>query len=84
LKHFADDEFWARYAALPKSARRQADKSYALLKANPFHPSLHFKQVGRLWSARIGISDRALAVQTGDDYVWYWIGPHSEYNRLIK
>lgn len=84
MKHFADDEFWARYAALPKNVRRQADKSYALLKANPFHPSLHFKQVGRLWSARVGINYRALAVQTGDDLIWYWIGPHSEYNRLIK
>jgi hypothetical protein len=84
LNHFADDEFWARYAALPKMERRRADKAYGQLKANPFHPSLHFKQVGRFWSARVGINYRAVDVRTGDDLIWFWIGPHSENNKLIK
>jgi hypothetical protein len=39
---------------LPAEIRTTADKNYALLKDNPQHPSLHFKRVGPLWSARVG------------------------------
>jgi hypothetical protein len=44
---------------------------------------LHFKKVGRMWSARVGIHYRAAAVEDGSDIVWFWIGHHSEYDRLI-
>ena len=53
------------------------------MKRDARHGSLHFKRVGRFWSARIGIHYRAVAVQDGDDFVWFWIGHHSEYDRLI-
>jgi hypothetical protein len=43
-----------------------ADENFALLKSNPQHPSLHFKKVGRFWSARVGLQYRALAVE-GED-----------------
>ena len=26
----------------------------------------------------------ALAVVDGDTVIWFWIGPHNEYDRLIK
>ena len=48
------------------------------------YPSLHFKKVGKLWSVRVGIDHRALAVKDGDDYIWVWIGTHDEYKRLTK
>ena len=54
------------------------------LKKDPFHPSLHFKKVGRFWSVRVGLKYRALAVQDGDAIVWFWIGSHSEYEKLIS
>jgi hypothetical protein len=66
------------------SARRIADKGYELLKADPRHPSLHFKKIGTLWSARVGIGHRALAVEDGDHILWVWIGNHAEYDRLIS
>jgi len=44
-----------------------------------WQPSLHFKRVGRLWSVRIGLSYRALAVEDGTDFIWVWIGTHDEY-----
>jgi hypothetical protein len=44
---------------------------------------LRFKKVGRMWSARVGIHYRAAAVEDGPDIVWFWIGHHSEYDRLI-
>ncbi len=53
-------------------------------KKNPGRPSLHFKKVGKLWSVRVGINHRALAVKDGADLIWVWIGPHDEYQRLVK
>jgi hypothetical protein len=68
---------------LPKSVRELADKNYELLKSNPSHPSLHFKKIGKYRAVRVGLQYRALAVETGDDLLWFWIGPHSEYDKLI-
>ena len=60
MKHLASAKFWALYGALPAEVRTTADKNYALLKDNPHHPSLHFKKVGPLWSARVGDQYRVL------------------------
>jgi hypothetical protein len=60
-----------------------ADKAFALLKENPQHPSLYFKKVGDLWSARIGLRHRALSVEISDGLSWFWIGTHADYDRLI-
>jgi hypothetical protein len=84
LKHHATADFWKAYDGLPERVRKVADESFALLKSNPKHPSLHFKNVGRFWSARIGSSWRALAVRDGDDFIWWWIGSHGDYDKLVK
>jgi hypothetical protein len=63
LTHHASPEFWTYYHALPVAIREKADKAFELLKANPQHPSLHFKKVGRFWSARVGLHYRAVAVE---------------------
>lgn len=83
MTHHASPDFWACYRALPASVRDLADKSFGLLKAAPKHPSLHFKKVGRFWSARVGLHYRAVAVEASDGLVWFWIGTHAEYDRLI-
>jgi hypothetical protein len=84
VTHFASSRFWTRYEGLSAEARAQADKQFALLKENPSHPSLRFKKVGKFWSARVNSTIRALAVEAGGDYVWFWIGEHREYERLVK
>jgi hypothetical protein len=81
VKHFASRRFWERYAALPKDVRVLADKSYELLKSDAHHPSLHFKKLGKFWSARVGLHHRALAVEIDGDMLWVWIGTHAEYDR---
>ena len=63
--------------------RALADKSYALLKKDSKHPSLHFKKLGKFWSARIGLHHRALAVEVEGEMLWVWIGTHAEYDRLV-
>jgi hypothetical protein len=62
----------------------QADKQYALFAANPHHPSLRFKEIGPYWSVRVSRGYRALARCRGNDLYWFWIGPHDEYERLLK
>lgn len=83
MNHHASGRFWEAYDVLPAEVRRLADESYALLKANPRHPSLHLKKVGRFWSVRVGAHHRALSVETDDGLLWFWIGRHDEYERLI-
>jgi hypothetical protein len=60
-----------------------ADQAYARLKQDSRHPALHFKKVGRFWSVRIGAHHRALAVEALDGLVWFWIGTHADYDRLL-
>jgi hypothetical protein len=83
VNHLAAPSFWRCYHQLPEHIRRLADSCFALLRADPHHPSLHFRQVGRFWSARVGLHYRALAVQRGQDFVWFWIGSHAEYDSLV-
>jgi hypothetical protein len=84
LTHHTTPDFWACYNALPASIREQADGAFELLKANPRHPSLHFKQVGRFWSARVGLQYRAVGVDAKDGIVWFWIGTHGDYDKMIR
>lgn len=51
MKHFASPSFWSRYDKLPREIQTLADKNFELLKANPKHPSLHFKKAGKYFSA---------------------------------
>jgi len=81
VNHSTASRFWKCYDALPEDVRTLADKNYKLLKSNPRHPSLHFKKVGKVWSARVGINHRAIEVEGG--FLWVWIGLHSEYDKLI-
>lgn len=77
--------FWACYRSIPRQIQQRADKSFALLKQDPKHPSLDFKKVGKdLWSARINRDYRALVREENGDWVWFWIGKHDEYMRLIR
>ncbi|WLA79313.1 hypothetical protein QNJ99_28355 [Bradyrhizobium elkanii] len=84
MKHSASPKFWTAYEQLPVPMRELADANFALLKRNPRHPSLQLKKIGRFWSVRVGLRYRALAVETDEGYLWFWIGSHAEYDRLIR
>ena len=83
MKHCATPRFWRCYHALPDELRRLADQGFELLKLDARHPSLQLKKIGRYWSVRVGLHHRALAFQHESDLVWYWIGSHAEYDRLL-
>lgn len=76
--------FWKCYDVLPAEVRASADRQYDLLKQDPGHPSLHFKKTGKYWSVRVGLEHRALGLEHEDGILWFWIGTHAEYDRLIS
>ena len=84
MKHFASPEFWACYHALPKSVQQLADKNFALLKRDTQHPSLHFKKIDRFRSVRVGLTYRALGLEVPDGILWFWIGSHADFDRLVS
>jgi hypothetical protein len=81
--HYAAPDFWECYRALPPEIQVLADRAFAQLKADPQHPSLHFKQVRTFWSSRVGLHYRALAVDVQNGVLWFWIGTHAEYDRMV-
>jgi hypothetical protein len=85
MKHRATPRFWSCYRRLPEETQRLAERDYQLLCHDPRHPSLHFKRIdGELWSVRVGLHYRALAVEVGEDYLWVWVGTHAAYDALIR
>ena len=84
MKHFAAPSFWEMYEKLPVNLQKMADEYYNRLKSDPRHPSLHFKKVGKYRSVRVGIHYRALAVEIPEGLIWFWIGTHEQYQRMIK
>jgi hypothetical protein len=87
VKSAATARFWDRYASLPEDVKRQARFAYRLFRDNPNHPGLRFKRVHGsepIYSVRIGLGYRAVGVLQGDTVLWFWIGSHREYDRLLK
>jgi len=89
MKHRATTNFWKEFWALPQEIRDRADQKFSLLKANPQHPSLQFKKLGErhgqeVWSARVTLSYRALAIKRTTGYLWFWIGDHDTYDSPIS
>ena len=70
----------------PAERTLQSRRAYQLFRGNPSHPDLNFKKVdeeNNIYSVRIGRGYRALGKLEGSEIVWFWIGPHSEYDRLV-
>ncbi len=81
--HRATERFWKYLENLPDPIQRIAKRNFQLLKTDPSHPSLHFKKVGKFWSARIGLDYRALAIKGKEDFIWVWIGTHDDYTKIL-
>ena len=80
------ERFRKAFRRLPSNVQRQGREAYRCFTQNPYHPGLHFKQVHPtkpVYAVRIGIDYRALGVRAEDEIVWFWIGLHPEYERLI-
>jgi mRNA-degrading endonuclease RelE of RelBE toxin-antitoxin system len=79
--------FRQAYGKLPEEVRLRAKKSYRQWLINPFHPSLHYKKIHDnlpIWSVRVGLHYRVVGIMHDEKMLWYFIGTHAEYDRLIK
>ncbi len=83
MNHHASPAFWACYRALPAAIQARSDKAFELLKADLRHPSLRLKKIDDFLSVRIGLHHRALGVAVSDGVVWFWIGTHADYDKLV-
>lgn len=87
MNSYLTEDFLALYRLLPESVREQARHAYQLFGNDPYHPSLRFRKVHPtrpIYSARVGIDYRVVGVRDGVDIYWFWVGPHSEYDHLLK
>jgi hypothetical protein len=82
LNHSASRRFWQCFDALPADVQALAHKNFELLKHDVAHPSLQFKRLGKMYSARVGLHHRALGLPTAAGVHWFWIGSHSDYDKL--
>ena len=87
MNPFTVKSYWKSYKGLPKNIQRDVDRKFDLWKMNPFHPSLNFKCVNteyNIWSVRVTMDYRVLAVRNDKSVIWYWIGDHNKYEHLLK
>ena len=84
MRSRATRAFWSAFQKLPDSVQKTSGKQYRLWLHDPNHPSVKFKKVQLYWSARINDNHRALGIMNDDTVIWFWIGNHSEYEKLLK
>jgi hypothetical protein len=86
VKSRANARFWDLFRQLPTDIQDQARQAYKLFTLDPKHPGLQFKRVSQkrpVYSARVTRNHRALGVLDGEGIIWYWIGNHEDYDRML-
>jgi hypothetical protein len=74
-------------ATLPKQVQIQARIAYRQFKKNPNHPSLRFKKIHQklpIYSVRVSRDYRAVGQMDRDTVIWFWIGSHTDYDKLLS
>ncbi len=87
MTSYLTDDFIACFRKLPERIQRLARKNYRVWKKNPAHPGLEFKCINAAYatySVRVGIGWRALGFRKGETMVWFWIGSHAEYDKILR
>lgn len=86
MKSRTTHRFREMFADLPERVQEQTREAYRQFKQDASHPSLRFKKVHPklpIYSARIGKSYRAVGQLDEGTVIWFWIGSHAEYDRLL-
>ena len=87
MQSHTTEAFRRLLAAAPAAIQAKAGSAYRRWARNPAHPSLRFKKVHTtlpIYAVRIDRDWRALGVIKDETIVWFWIGPHSDYERLLS
>lgn len=78
--------FWTLHSALDAETQAAARRAYALFRESPDHPSLRFKKLGGyadVWTVRVNEQYRSVCRRSGDTVVWFWIGSHNAFDKMI-
>ena len=87
MRSFTSRRFRSMFAKLPEDVKLRARRAYRLFRSNPAHPGLSFKKAegqSNIYSVRVGLGYRALGQMDGENIVWFWIGPHAEYDKQLR
>ena len=75
------------FRELPPDVQKTAYKAYKLWRENERHSSLEFKQVHKIqpiFSVRISLGWRAVGIKKETTMIWYWVGSHNDYDKLLN
>ena len=86
MRSRVNERFRKAFDELPEEIQRRSRKAYARWHENPSHPSLQYKKVHGtqpIYSVRIALGWRAIGILQGEEMIWFWIGSHAEYDKLL-
>lgn len=87
MKSRTTTQFRTMFAALPDRVQEQTRTAYRQFKRDPNHPSLRFKKVHPqlpIYSVRISKNYRAVGQLDKDTVIWFWVGSHTDYDKLLS
>lgn len=87
MKSVQTEEYRTLFAQLPNDVQKQARKANRLFEEDPYYPSLHFKCINKeksWYSVRINKNCRAVGIKEGDTVLWFFIGTHADYDRILR
>ena len=87
MRSVTTEGFRKQFRSLPEDVQVRAKQAYRLWITDPRHASLHFRRVHPaepIYSVRIGLHNRGVALVEGELANWFWIGSHSDYDKLLK
>ena len=87
MKSETTEKFRLLFAAASSDRQICIRAAYRLWRENPSHPSLRFKKTHSrlpIYSARVDLDWRAVGIIENDTIIWFWVGPHQQYEALQK
>ncbi len=78
--------FRKSFEGLPADIRRRARAAYRRFQANRQNPGVEFTALNAqqpLGCVRVNDGYRAVGVRNGEVIIWFFIGTHAEYDRLV-
>lgn len=86
MKSRTTAKFRSLFATAEEARQAKIRNVYKRWSSDPGHPSLRFKKVHSqlpIYSVRVDLDWRAVGVLEGDTMIWFWVGPHREYEALL-
>ena len=87
MKSVTTEKFRLLFASATPERQTRIKSAYRQWRENPAHPSLRFKKVHPrqpVYSVRVDLDWRAVGILERDTLVWFWVGPHPQYEALLR